>query len=260
MDEKREASTEVSPEASSTDVPLRRRFLAKSIAILPAVGAFLGCDSQVGGSTSTATGSVKGPDSTTPYQPKFFNPDEWRFIQAAVDRLIPSDAEGPGALELDVPVFIDRQMEGSFGHASNWYMQGPFRPDASPLSGYQSALPPRGLYRTGIAALTEYCKKNFFGRDFTQLKPAEQEALLHGMDTHTIKFDTVSAGSFIAVLWQNTKEGYFADPIHGGNKNAGSWKMIGFPGARADYLDWVSQPGKVYPLGTVTIEGKQDAG
>jgi gluconate 2-dehydrogenase gamma chain len=32
--------------------------------------------------------------------------------------------------------------------------------------------------------------------------------------------------------------------------------MIGFPGARADYLDWVAQPGKVYPLGTVTIEGK----
>ena len=61
---------------------------------------------------------------------------------------------------------------------------------------------------------------------------------------------------FIALLWQNTKEGYFSDPIHGGNKHAASWTMIGFPGARADYLDWVAQPGKVYPLGTVTIEGK----
>jgi len=31
--------------------------------------------------------------------------------------------------------------------------------------------------------------------------------------------------------------------------------MIGFPGARADYADWIEQPGKVYPLGPVSIEG-----
>lgn len=257
MDEKQG----LAPGIPAAEVPLRRRFLAKSIVMLPAVGALLGCDAKVGEGASAATGAIKPPEkSSGPYQPKFFNPDEWRFIQAAVDRLIPSDAEGPGALELDVPVFIDRQMEGSFGHASSWYMQGPFHPDASPLSGYQSALPPRGIYRTGIAALTEYCKSHFSGRDFAQLKPAEQDDLLHGMDTHAIKLDNISASTFIALLWQNTKEGYFADPIHGGNKDAGSWKMIGFPGARADYLDWVTQPGKVYPLGTVTIEGKQGMG
>ena len=47
---------------------------------------------------------------------------------------------------------------------------------------------------------------------------------------------------------QNTKEGYLADPIHGGNKNLASWKMIGFPGARADFIDWVDKYGAHYPL------------
>ncbi len=32
------------------------------------------------------------------------------------------------------------------------------------------------------------------------------------------------------MLLQNTKEGYFSDPIYGGNKDMGAWKMIGFPG------------------------------
>jgi gluconate 2-dehydrogenase gamma chain len=35
------------------------------------------------------------------------------------------------------------------------------------------------------------------------------------------------------------------------------WKMIGFPGARADFADWVEQPGAKYPLGPVSILGEQ---
>jgi len=67
----------------------------------------------------------------------------------------------------------------------------------------------------------------------------------------------VSGKMFFGFLLQNTKEGYFSDPIHGGNKNAAAWAMIGFPGARADYLDWVGRPGERYPLPPVTIAGPQ---
>ncbi|WP_158904456.1 gluconate 2-dehydrogenase subunit 3 family protein [Burkholderia sp. L27(2015)] len=227
----------------------RRSFLFKSVAILPAAGALAGCDVSTSGNAAAATSAA----DTTPYQTRYFTADEWRFIEAAVDRLIPADAEGPGALELNVAVFIDRQMDSGFGHASTWYMQGPFHPDAPALSGYQSPLTPRELYRAGIASLNEYCKAHFSGKSFMELTPADQDKLFHGMDGGTVKLEHVSAGKFFALLLQNTKEGYLADPIHGGNKGGGSWKMIGFPGARADYLDWVAQPGKVYPLGTVTI-------
>ncbi|MEJ0068963.1 MAG: gluconate 2-dehydrogenase subunit 3 family protein [Pseudomonadota bacterium] len=37
-------------------------------------------------------------------------------------------------------------------------------------------------------------------------------------------------------------EGFFADPIYGGNRDMVGWKMIGFPGARYDYGDWVEAP------------------
>jgi gluconate 2-dehydrogenase gamma chain len=57
------------------------------------------------------------------YVPVFFSADEWAFIQSATSRLIPSDGEGPGALEARVPVFIDLQLKGDFGAASDWYMR-----------------------------------------------------------------------------------------------------------------------------------------
>nr|WP_272901273.1 hypothetical protein [Herbaspirillum frisingense] len=47
-------------------------------------------------------------------------------------------------------------------------------------------------------------------------------------------------------------EGYFCDPVDGGNKGMAAWKMIGFPGARADYYDWVDQYGRTYPLPPVS--------
>ncbi len=249
------------PAAASTTtsiVPSRRRFLINTVAVLPVAGSLAACQRPADAVASASASGPAGTDSASPaaYQPKFFKPDEWRLIQAAIDRLIPADAEGPGALELDVAAFIDRQMEGAFGHAAGWYMKGPFHPDATPLAGYQSPMSPRDLYRTGIAALDGYCKAHFGGKGFVQLSAAQQDALLHGMDTGKVRFGQTSAGHFIALLWQNTKEGYFSDPIHGGNRHAASWTMIGFPGARADYLDWVAQPGKVYPLGPATIEGK----
>src|SRR5690606_40843506 len=69
--------------------------------------------------------------------PTYFTQEEWAFINAAVDHLIPADEYGPGAIEAGVPEFIDRQMETPYGHGQLWYMQGPFRPSPAPEMGYQ---------------------------------------------------------------------------------------------------------------------------
>ncbi len=81
--------------------------------------------------------------------------------------------------------------------------------------------------------------------------------MLKALEAGTLSFETVSAKAFFGFLLQNTKEGYLSDPMHGGNKNAVAWTMIGFPGARADYADWVGKPGERYPLPTVSINGPQ---
>ena len=233
----------------------RRGFLRQSIAIVPVAALSGAAHTQVGpaGAPASAPG---GASASVPYSPVFFNAPEWAFLQAAVARLIPADEIGPGAVEAGVPEFIDRQMEATFGHGAIWYMQGPFV-ESPPEFGYQGKLPPRDVYRAAIAAIDAYCKQTFAGKAFAQLDAGQQDQVLKGLESGTLKLDGVSAQTFFGFLLQNTKEGYLSDPIHGGNKNAGSWVMIGFPGARADFADWVGRPGERYPLPPVTIAGPQ---
>ena len=61
---------------------------------------------------------------------------------------------------------------------------------------------------------------------------------------------------FWTLLLQNTREGYFSDPQYGGNAGMQIWVYIGFPGARANYYEWVG-PDKAYPLGPVDIAGER---
>ena len=51
-------------------------------------------------------------------------------------------------------------------------------------------------------------------------------------------------------------DGYFGDPMYGGNKDMAAWKMIGYPGVRADFTDWVDKPSR-YPYGPVSIYGRR---
>ena len=231
----------------------RRGFLRKSIAIVPVAALGTAACTQQATSTPAPSSSVAAPSA--PYKPVYFNAAEWTFIEAAVGRLIPADDIGPGGVESGVPEFIDRQMDAAFGHAANWYMQGPFVASA-PEFGYQAQMPPRDVYRAGIAAADAHCKSAFSGKTFAQLATADQDQLLKSLESGETVFDSVSSKTFFNFLLQNTKEGYLSDPLHGGNKDAGSWKMIGFPGARADFADWVGKP-VAYPLPPVTINGPQ---
>jgi gluconate 2-dehydrogenase gamma chain len=55
---------------------------------------------------------------------------------------------------------------------------------------------------------------------------------------------------------QNTVEGFFSDPLYGGNKDMAGWKLIGFPGARYDYRPYVSRHGEKLDLEPVGIMGR----
>lgn len=227
----------------------RRNFLSAALTSVPAVGL-------LGGSAVLPSTAAAQPvsESKSPYEPRYFNPQEWEFVNAAVDRLIPSNEDGPGALELGVAEFIDREMDGSYGHGGLWYMHGPFVPESPATLGYQLRFTPRELYRSGIAAVERWCNQQH-GKTFSQLDTDTRDAILHQLEGDKIALEGVPASTFFAQFLQNTKEGYFADPMYGGNNGMGSWKMIGFPGARADFIDWVEQPGKVYPFGPVSIKG-----
>jgi gluconate 2-dehydrogenase gamma chain len=235
----------------------RRQFLRSSVALVP-IASLAGCDSHSSSASAggaSAASAAAAPTEARDYKPTFFDAKEWAFVQAAVDRLIPADAEGPGALETGVPEFIDRQMDTPYAHGATWYMQGPFQ-QGVPELGYQLKLVPRDLYRLGIAAVNRFCEKTHGGA-FADLDAATRDGVLGALEKGSAPIDDVPAAAFFGQLLQNAREGYFCDPVHGGNRGMAAWKMIGFPGARADFMDFVNQNGKPYPYGPVSINGER---
>ncbi len=241
-----------SEDAMTQDKEPRRRFLRQMFAVVPAA-------TMTTGAALTQSGCEKQAvaQSASAYHPTFFTDAEWTFLMAAIDRLIPADEHGAGAIETNVHEYIDRQMETPYGHGKLRYAQGPFHPDAKPEFGLQMNLTPRDIYRHGIAECDAWCRKTYGGKTFATLDKRTQEQVLKTLEQGKATFETVPAKTFFSYLLANTKEGYFADPIYGGNKDMGGWKLIGFPGARADFADWIDQPNAKYPHGPVSISGKR---
>ncbi|MFM0323225.1 gluconate 2-dehydrogenase subunit 3 family protein [Caballeronia glebae] len=233
----------------------RRRFLRQVLAIVPAASVASGA-ALTQAACSPSSGKADTP-ARVDYHPVYLQTAEWRFLLSAVDRLIPEDEYGPGALKAGVPEFIDRQMETPYGYGKLWYMQGPFHSDLPPELGYQLNLAPRDIYRLGIKACDDWCAQQYQGKSFSQLGVAEQEAILMKMEQGQIEFDAVPSNVFFSYLLKNTKEGFFSDPIYGGNKDMAGWKMIGFPGARAAFGDWIDRPNVKFPYGPVSIDGRR---
>lgn len=236
----------------------RRDFLLKTITLVPAVtigGSGLGA-LVASPAVNAAPQEKPSTDQTArDYQPTFFTEEEYAFIKAAVALLIPKDQLGPGALEAGVPEFIDRQMNTPYATGALWYMQGPFHPEVDPTLGYQYPLKPQEIYRLGIADANEFAKAQY-GKVFTDLSTEQQTELLTLFEAGKAEFKQVLSRIFFAALLQSAREGFFSDPIHGGNQGMVGWKLIGFPGARADFMDWVER-GERYPFPPVSIRGER---
>jgi len=243
----------------------RRRFLVGgAVAGTAGIAAAASLhDGELGGPPQTFSGSVPWQEGTADAPPGatgtdfvFFTADERAFIEAVVARVIPNDSVGPGALEANVPFFIDRQLAGAFGQGQHYYLGGPW-PKGTPEQGYQSRFSPAELYRAAIPAIERYVAATFSGAAFGQLATADQDKVLKGLESGSVNLDGgVDSKTFFAMLLQNTKEGYFSDPIYGGNKDMAAWKMIGFPGAHYDYKEWVSRHGEPVPYPPVGFKGR----
>jgi gluconate 2-dehydrogenase gamma chain len=151
---------------------------------------------------------------------RFFTATEALIVADAVSRIFPSGDSGPGAREAGVAVYIDRQLAASYGRDRYRYTQPPFE-DAPPEFGYQGKETPRQIYREGLKGL----------RGFHLLPPADQDFALQQIESSV----------FFALLRQNTIEGMFCDPMHGGNAGMVGWQLIGFPGPRMSNYDDVEK-------------------
>jgi gluconate 2-dehydrogenase gamma chain len=187
---------------------------------------------------TSAEAQTAAPAAKTAAEPQAWltlNHTEADFITAAVDTLIPADELSPSGSDCGVAVFIDRQLAGAFGNGARLYRQGPFL-KAKPELGYQLALTPREFFRAGIAAANDFCRKTY-GKEFDRLSPPDREAACKTMESGKADFPGFSSSMFFNALLQITMEGFFADPIYGGNRDKASWKMVGYPGLPAAYKE-----------------------
>jgi gluconate 2-dehydrogenase gamma chain len=212
-------------------------------------------DQQPASGQAANAGASSAPAAATsaaaPVHYIFFRPDEARFVEAAVARLIPADANGPGAVEAGVPNYIDRQLGGAWGAGERLYRSGPWQPGV-PGQGYQLPFTPSELFRNGLRAVNDDLQKRR-NTSFDKLPGNEQDAYLESLQTGQQSLNGVPAHTFFESLLALTIEGFFADPIYGGNKDMVSWKMIGFPGAYASYYHLVDQYGVLFTRPPISI-------
>jgi gluconate 2-dehydrogenase gamma chain len=177
---------------------------------------------------------------TQPVTYLFLNGEEAAFVEAAVSRLIPDDDQWPGAIKAGVPSYIDRQLAGAWGAGERLYRSGPWR-TGTPSQGYQLPFTPAELFRTSLAAINK--ELAHAGTPFARMSSDQRDAYLTHLEKGGTDLGGVPCNVFFAHLWACTLEGFFSDPVYGGNRDMVAWRMIGFPGAYASYYDVVDQHG-----------------
>jgi gluconate 2-dehydrogenase gamma chain len=197
---------------------------------------------QVTAIGAAAQSPASGKPATASFT--FFRPDEAAFIEAATERLIPADANGPGALGAGVPVYIDHQLGGAWGAGERLYRSGPWR-EGEPTQGYQLSYTPAELFRNALRGVHEDIQKHH-QTTFDKLAGTDQDAYLQSLQNGHQDLHGVPGNVFFESLLGLTIEGYFSDPVYGGNRDMGAWKMIGFPGAYASFYDLVDNHGMTY--------------
>jgi gluconate 2-dehydrogenase gamma chain len=189
----------------------------------------------------------------------FFDAQQRATILSAMARIIPTDHE-PGAREVGTVDFLDRYLSGiDFIYA---------KPDGSgfeALQGLQAAAwrqriqQLRATYRDGIVELDRRSHAAH-GAAFTELAPEQQDTILTAIEraepdpadghstatapAYTLSVAAETAGgepalqqtstetelAFMPLLVLHTRQGFYADPVYGGNRDHIGWRVIGFPG------------------------------
>jgi gluconate 2-dehydrogenase gamma chain len=184
----------------------------------------------------------KTPSSAEPAETNylFFNAAEALFIEAACERLIPADESGPGALGAGVPNYLDKQLGGAWGAGERLYRSGPWQP-GTPTQGYQLPFTPAELFHTSLHAVDRDLAAH--GMLFNEMPGEAQDEYLKSLESGARDLDGVPSAVFFDMLLKMSIEGFFSDPVYGGNRNMAAWRMIGFPGAYADYFEAVDRRG-----------------
>ena len=128
--------------------------------------------------------------------------DQRQTLDAFIDRLVPKDELGPGAVDCGAGDYIDRC-----------------------LADYLAAEKP--LFLEGLANLDVFSLRTQ-GIAFASLSADKRDAVLTAIDNN----QAPNLRGFFNRVRRLTLEGMFGDPVYGGNKNFAGWDLIRYPGAK----------------------------
>ena len=131
---------------------------------------------------------------------------ETETLEAITGRLIPTDANGPGALEAQAARYIDRALGGALASSHE-------------------------AYHSGLAAVDAYARMSK-GSSLAKLAAADQDAILRDMEANVASGFAPDASTFFNLVRAHTIQGTFCDPYYGGNADFVGWDLIGYPGVR----------------------------
>ena len=225
-----------------TDIKLPRREFLKgagvgAAGVAAAATGIAACSPE----QKTAAAAPALPDAR-----QVLTPEEDAFFTAATDTLIPADNLSPSGSECGCVTFIDRQLASAWGGGAKMYRSGPFL-KGTPEQGYQLPLTPHQFFVAGVRAANEWSEKTY-SKVFASLTPEQRIEAITAMQQGKAEFNGFDSRLFFQRLLQITMEGFFSDPLYGGNKNKASWRMLGFPGLPATYADKIDEyRDKPYP-------------
>jgi gluconate 2-dehydrogenase gamma chain len=187
----------------------------------------------------------------------YFTGPEGQAIEAIADRIIPPDPQTPGGKNAGCAVFLDRQLAGPYGRRDGLYTRPPFQ-QGGKNQGPQSEKGPAEQYRQWLAALDRAVKSKHDGKAFADLSDDDKDAALKGLESGDLKLEGADGKAFMEQAVKDIQMGFFADPIYGGNRDMAAWTMIGYPGARYNYLDWIDRHNERFPLPAVSMTGRAE--
>ena len=187
---------------------ISRRDLLKGAALAGAAAASATGTASRATSASAEIGAPAVPVAlqTAPAPLETLTATEADILDHIVARLIPTDANGPGAREAGAVRYIDRALGGALSSA-------------------------RQAYTAGLAAVDRYARASR-GRAFTELDGNDQDGVLSDVEGGTAAGFAGSSSGFFNLVLNHTIQGTFGDPHYGGNANFIGWDLIGYPGVR----------------------------
>jgi gluconate 2-dehydrogenase gamma chain len=180
----------------------------------------------------------------------FFDEHQWVTIEAAMSRVIPTDDQ-PGAKEAGTVEFLDRYLSGIGFVYAKPDGSGFEQLDGKRAEAWQQRIDIlREKYVQGVEELDRRSRAQF-DADFVRLTAEQQDQILAKMERPEQQTDVEEAQAtaafapvepamqqtsaeidldFFPLLALHTRQGFYADPIYGGNKDRVGWKLIGFDG------------------------------